>query len=118
MLSGDQPHIQGNSKLTLTDYVREILASGFPGIRPLAVKGQRAQLAGYLARVVERDFPDQGLRIRRPQTLRAWLNAYAAATSTTTSYNTLLTAATPCPRFSAYLLGGGVLQEIVGFTPK
>ena len=66
MLSGDQPHIQGNSKLTLTDYVREILASGFPGIRPLAVKGQRAQLAGYLARVVERDFPDQGLRIPVP----------------------------------------------------
>lgn len=95
MLSGDVPHVNGTSKLTLTDYVREILASGFPGIRPLDEKGRRAQLAGYLARVVERDFPDQGRRIRRPQTLRAWLNAYAAATSTTTSYNTLLTAATP-----------------------
>lgn len=95
MLAGDQPEITGTSSITLSGYVDEIVASGFPGIRPLTERGRTAQLAGYLTRVVERDFPDQGLRIRRPQTLRAWLAAYAAATSTTASYNALLAAATP-----------------------
>ena len=33
--------------------------------------------------------------MRRPQTLRAWLAAYAAATATTTSYNQILNATTP-----------------------
>jgi hypothetical protein len=33
--------------------------------------------------------------VRRPATLRAWLTAYAAATATTASYNTILAAATP-----------------------
>jgi len=32
--------------------------------------------------------------VRRPATLRAWLTAYAAATATTTTYNTILDAAT------------------------
>lgn len=95
MLSGEPPEIAGACSVTLSDYVSEIVASGFPGIRPLAERGRTAQLAGYLTRVVERDFPDQGLRIRRPQTLRGWLAAYAAATSTTASYNALLAAATP-----------------------
>jgi predicted AAA+ superfamily ATPase len=95
LLSGEKPAIRGRSDTSLADYVREITASGFPGIRTRSEPGQRAQLAGDLDRVVERDFPDQGLRIRRPQTLRAWLATYAAATATTTSYNALLAAATP-----------------------
>lgn len=40
-------------------------------------------------------FPEQGLVVRRPATLRAWLAAYAGATATTTSYNAILDAATP-----------------------
>jgi predicted AAA+ superfamily ATPase len=95
LLTGETPAIRGRSETSLAGYVREITASGLPGIRTRSESGQRAQLAGYLDRVVERDFPEQGLRIRRPQTLRAWLAAYAAATATTTSYNALLTAATP-----------------------
>lgn len=95
MLAGDRPPVSGNSNVGLREYVTEILASGFPGIRPLAERARRAQLDSYLARVVERDFPEQGLRVRRPATLHAWLSAYAAATATTTSYNSLLNAATP-----------------------
>jgi predicted AAA+ superfamily ATPase len=95
MLSGSRPSIDGSTQLTLPDYVEEILASGFPGIRPLGGRARRAQLDGYLARVVERDFPEQGLRARRPHRLRAWLVAYAASTAATTSYNALLAAATP-----------------------
>lgn len=95
LLTGSRPEIGGSTKLVLTDYVEEIVASGFPGIRPLNGRSRRAQLDSYLARVVEREFPDQGLRIRRPQTLFAWLSAYAAATATSTSYNALMAAATP-----------------------
>jgi len=81
MLSGPQPAIGGISPVKLPAYVEEILASGFPGIRPLTGRARRAQLEGYLTRVVEREFPEQGLRIRRPATLRAWLAAYAAGTA-------------------------------------
>lgn len=95
LLSGSRPPVGGTSELGLTDYAEEILRSGFPGIRELSDRARRAQLDGYLARVVEREFPDQGLAIRRPATLRAWLAAYAAATSTTASYNAVLAAATP-----------------------
>ena len=94
MLAGARPTISGNSDMALRDDVEEILASGFPGIRPLAGRARRAQIESYLARVVERDFPEQGLRVRRPATLHVWLSAYAAATGTTTSYNSLLDAAT------------------------
>jgi predicted AAA+ superfamily ATPase len=94
LLEGSRPPIGGTTTLTLAAYVEEIVASGFPGIRHLPGRPRRAQLDGYLGRVVEHDFPEQGLRVRRPDALRAWLTAYAAATSTTTSYNALLDAAT------------------------
>ncbi len=94
LLSGERPPVGGTTEVAPRDYVEEILASGFPGIRRLAGRARRAQLDSYLARVVTRDFTDQGLRVRRPATLRAWLAAYAAATATTASYSALLDAAT------------------------
>jgi hypothetical protein len=95
LLSGARAAISGTASLGLRDYAEEILASGLPGIRHLSGRARRAQLDGYLAQVVERDFAEQGLRVRRPATLRGWLAAYAAATSTTSSYATLLAAAHP-----------------------
>lgn len=94
LLAGGRPAVGGDSPLRLEDYIEEILASGFPGIRRLAGRSRRLQLSGYLARVVDRDFPDLGHQVRRPASLRAWLAAYAAATASTTSYNALLRAAT------------------------
>jgi predicted AAA+ superfamily ATPase len=87
--------IGGESPLRLGQYVHEILASGFPAIHPLGERVRNAVLDGYLDAVVEKDFPQQGHEVRAPQTLRAWLAAYAAATSSTASYNTILDAATP-----------------------
>lgn len=95
LLSGTRPDIRGSSPVALDRYVEEILASGFPGIRILPPRARRAQLDGYLARVVERDFPEQGLAVRRPETLRAWMIAYAAATAGTATYATLGRAASP-----------------------
>jgi predicted AAA+ superfamily ATPase len=94
LLSGARSAVAGESPLRLENYVEEVLASGFPGIRVFTGRARRLQLAGYLERVVDRDFPELGHQVRRPATLRAWLAAYAAATASTTSYNTLLEAAT------------------------
>jgi uncharacterized protein len=95
LLAGCRPAVEGSTDLSLTDYAEEIVRSGFPGIRDLPDRAWRAQLDGYLARIVERDFPEQGHLVRRPATLRAWLAAYASATASTASYNVILDAATP-----------------------
>ncbi|WBB97391.1 MULTISPECIES: DUF4143 domain-containing protein [unclassified Solwaraspora] len=95
LLSGQRPEVVGESPVGLADYAEEIVRSGFPAIRQLPSRARRAQLDGYLARIVERDFPEQGHLVRRPETLRGWLAAYASATATTSSYTAILDAATP-----------------------
>jgi uncharacterized protein len=95
LLSGGKQTLDGTTEVSAVDYTQEIIGSGFPGIRELPDRARRAQLDGYLAGVVEHDFPEQGHLVRRPGTLRAWLTAYAAATATTASYNAILRAATP-----------------------
>lgn len=95
LLAGSRPAISGATSVTLDDYVREILGSGFPGLRGLSDRALRAALDGYLERVIDRDFPEQGMTLRRPDTLRAWMCAYAAATATTASFETIRDAATP-----------------------
>ncbi len=97
MLDGSfDAEISGHSAVGLSGYVDEILASGFPAIRSVASEKLRVSLLdGYLQRIVDTDLPDAGQPIRRPATLRAWMAAYAAATSTVASYDTILRAATP-----------------------
>ncbi|WFE33889.1 DUF4143 domain-containing protein [Micromonospora sp. WMMD975] len=95
LLTGRRLAVSGGTALSLVDYAEEIARSGFPAIRQLPPRARRAQLDGYLNRIVERDFPEQGHLVRRPGTLRGWLAAYAAATATTSSYNAILDAATP-----------------------
>jgi uncharacterized protein len=95
MLGKDVAEASGRSTVTLEDYVDEILASGFPDIRHLGSRARNLQLDGYLDRIVDTDFADQGHRIRRPASLRGWLAACAAATATNASYSTILDAATP-----------------------
>lgn len=87
--------VHGTTRLGTKDYVEEILRSGFPGIRNLKPANRDRQLDSYLARIVERDMPDNGITVRRPAALRAWLRAYAAATATTADYTKILDAATP-----------------------
>lgn len=92
LLDGDAP-IGGRSEFALPDYVREIVASGFPGIRDLPDRARRVALDGYIARIVERDMVEQGYRVRAREALRSWLRAYAGATSSTASYTAILDAA-------------------------
>jgi predicted AAA+ superfamily ATPase len=94
LLGGGRPKLNGETPVRLSDYANEILASGFPGLRGLSGRPLRAQLDGYIDRITERDFPELGLRIRNPAALRRWLTAYAAASSTTASYEKIRDAAT------------------------
>ncbi|MFN8035795.1 MAG: DUF4143 domain-containing protein [Acidimicrobiia bacterium] len=95
LLSGSRPAIDGETSLTLEDYVEEICCSGLPGIRGLGRRARRAQLDGYIERIIDRDFAEAGRTIRNPAALRRWMGAYAAATATDASYEKLLDAATP-----------------------
>ena len=94
LMAGDH-EIEGHSPLSLRDYVSEIVSSGLPGIRPLSAPARATRLEGYINRIVERDFVESGINIRRPETLRLWLRAYASATGSTASYEKILGAATP-----------------------
>jgi predicted AAA+ superfamily ATPase len=87
--------IAGESSLGLPDYVEEIVASGFPGMRGLARRARGFQLDSYLRNAVEQDVPEQGLAVRRPEAMMAWLRAYASASASTASYSQILDAATP-----------------------
>jgi predicted AAA+ superfamily ATPase len=94
LLTGSRPSLDGRTGVGLEDYVDEILASGFPGLRDLSGRALRAQLDGYLLRIVDHDFEEMGHRVRNPAVLRRWLAAYAAASSTSTSYEKIRDAAT------------------------
>lgn len=94
LLQGTKASVAGRSDINLEQYVHEILASGFPGLRGLSDRLARAQLDGYVDRIIDRDFDELGRQVRRPGTLRRWMQAYAAATATTTSYEKIRDAAT------------------------
>ncbi len=94
LLTGSRPAIEGSAEFTLRDYADAIVDSGFPGIMRAAPRLRRAMLDAYLQRVIDRDLPDLGFGVRRPETLRRWLASYAAASSTTTAYARLLDATT------------------------
>lgn len=95
LMEGGDTSIEGVTGRSLRDYATEITASGFPGLRSLTPQARHLQLRGYVDNVVQRDFPQQGMRVRRPNTLLRWLRAYAAASATTASYNAILDASTP-----------------------
>jgi predicted AAA+ superfamily ATPase len=96
LIGGQRPEIVGTTDLGLVEYVDEILASGFPAIRTLSGRALRIQLDAYLDRVIERDIPDDaGTSIRNPAALRRWMAAYAAASSTTTTFEKIRDAASP-----------------------
>ncbi len=94
LLRGDLPRISGTSDVSLADYVQEIVTPGLPGFRHLSGRALRAQLDTYIRRIVDRDFPEQGLPLRATDGLMRWMAAYAAGTSTTASFESIRDAAT------------------------
>lgn len=94
LLGGGRPDVSGTSPVDLAQYATEVVASGLPGIRSLQGRARRAQLDGYLERVVNRDFLEAGHPVRKPHALRRWMTAYAAASATTTTLAKIRDAAT------------------------
>jgi len=95
LLNGNIEQITGKTSVELVDYVNEIKASGFPGIRNTDPEAQQYLIESYVDRIIDHDIEEMGAAVRRPASLRGWLEAYGAATATTTSYSALLKAATP-----------------------
>ena len=94
LLTGARPAITGHTDVTLDHYVEEIVSGGFPGMHGGSGRARRAELDGYLARIVDRELPERGVRTRNSAMLRRWLRACAAATSTTASYDRIRDAST------------------------
>lgn len=94
ILQGDRPKIDGSTAVSLRQYAEEMMCSGFPAIRRLSGRVLRAQLESYIARIVDKDFVEMGHAVRDPELLRRWMRAYAAATSTTATLETIRDAAT------------------------
>ncbi|MCL2403400.1 MAG: DUF4143 domain-containing protein [Coriobacteriia bacterium] len=89
----DQPRL--NSKITFSDYMREIVRTGFPDINATPDIVRDNLIDSYIDNIATREFKAQGIELRQPETLVRWMRAYAAATGTTTSYSKILDAATP-----------------------
>jgi len=82
------------SELTLTDYVKEIFKTGFPGIFNAEESVRPRLINSYIENIATREFAAQGIRLRQPQVLIRWMRSYAAAVGTTASYTKILDAAT------------------------
>lgn len=98
LLSGSRDDVAGGrTEVTLSDYAEEIAKSGFPGIRNLSSRVRRRQLLGYLEHTFTYAIRggDASEPRHDPGALRRWARSYAAATATTTSYETIRDAATP-----------------------
>jgi predicted AAA+ superfamily ATPase len=94
LLDGERPTIEGQTNVGMEDYAHEIVGSGFPATRGLSETASADFLDSYIQRIVERDFQEMGHLIRRPATLLRWMDAYAAATASTASFETIRDAAT------------------------
>lgn len=93
LMQGDNK-VRGRCPLELRDYVHEITASGFPGVRHHEERSVQRHIDSYLQRIVDHDLPELGFTARRPATVMSWLRAYGAATSTTASWEKIRNAAT------------------------
>lgn len=94
LLLAGNVQVEGRTRIGLIDYVEEILAGGFPGLRHLDGRALTRQFDSYLERIVDHDLAEAGLVVRRPATVIAWLRAYAAATGTAASWEKIRDAAT------------------------
>jgi len=95
LLNNSIDRVSGSTSINLTDYIEEIISSGFPGIRELPGPSRELALDSYIRNLTEREFQEAGTFVRKPTILNNWLKAYGAATSSTASYETILAASTP-----------------------
>lgn len=96
LLSGDRLPLDGATDLSLPFYAEQIARSGLPGISGLPAQLRQVQLDSYLQRIVSKEVEGVGdPRLRRPASMAAWLRSFAAAESTTTSWEKIRVSAAP-----------------------
>ena len=86
LLSGEKLTLSGESDFSLEDYADLILRSGFPGFQDLSTRSLNKQLDTYVERLVNVDMKEANTAVRQPDVMMRWLQAYAAAVATTTSW--------------------------------
>ena len=94
LLDGGRPAVEGDTDFDLEAYTHEILASGFPGLRRYSENALRTQLNSYISLITTKEFEQVGQTLRNENALRRWMAAYAAASSTTATFETIRDAAT------------------------
>ena len=118
LLTGSRPRIAGAASWPSTTMSRRSSPPGCRVIRGLTGRARRLQLDGYLNRIVDREIPDEtGTTIRNPAALRRWMAAYAAASSTTTSFEKIRDAASaghdnPPARITAQMYRDALTQDL------
>lgn len=123
---GQLSDIAGTSDVALDQYLDESLRSGFPGIRRAAPRVVSSLLDAYIDTALSREVPDLGVVVRRPASLREWLRAYAAATSTTASFESIADAVSPDSRparstiidYRDVLTQLWLLDEVAAWMPR
>ena len=95
LLRGSRPPVEAVATLGLADYTDQIIGSGFPALRGHSQRAVRAHLDSYIDRIAERHIHEQGRTVRNRAALRRWMAAYAAATSTAATFETIRDAAAP-----------------------
>jgi len=76
--------------LNINDYLDEIYLSGFPGIRDKPKKIINRLLTEYSENIVTHEFEENGIMIKKPASLMAWLKSYASVVATPAAYQTIL----------------------------
>ncbi|MDR2833658.1 MAG: DUF4143 domain-containing protein [Streptococcaceae bacterium] len=85
--------ISGKTDKKMNDYLTEIYLSGFPGIRKMSERLRKKMIASYIENISEHEFEQNGFPSVRPESLNAWMRAYAAAIATTTQFQTIIDSA-------------------------
>ncbi len=93
LVGGIRPDLEGVTEVGVEQYADEITRSGFPGLRIQPRRVRLGLLDGYIERLVEHDINEFGRTFRDRVGLRNWMAAYAAASSTVTSFEKIRDAA-------------------------
>lgn len=93
LLNGNRADLGGDTRVGIEQYAEEIAKSGFPGLRTHTSRVRLGLLDGYVDRTVEHDIHGFGRTFRDRGGLRGWMAAYAAASSTTASFEKIRDAA-------------------------
>ena len=128
LLNDEATHLNAETIIGLNDYCNQIASSGFPGYQGLAGRALKAELDSYIQRIIDTDLAERGVKVRKPATMRAWLQAYAAATATTATWESIRDSAnygsgnTPAKTtvlpFRDALTRLAILDELPAWTPS